>query len=749
MVFIIFLVISQGLFFKRTGINVFHPMLYQYVYKDTVNVITVDGFIFKFVWNYNGGRTNYRLVDSLYTGLTDLNFAKFDGDDLWLSNSSAGYLLKTSNPVKIIDAQIIDVGKISDMTLILTKNHTWSFKENSRFKRLDLTGTYFAPINDTIGLIVGNGRVWLTNGANYSLIYSNSKFRVRKWYKDLQNNAPFIKTKVWEKGRKGILLYFGSPEGEKISRILYLTYSGQRFDTLDYPGYLTQVEYSKGRFWVFLTYKNKTLLRVIDEKTLEVVDSFRYLPFPTEVLKLNDGYWFIFVWGGPTYLFKNVNKSYNYWPWTYRVFSNASLVDFDNDGDKDIVILGTSIWSAPLEKKNWRVVFLENQISEYKDKAFIYYENAKKHSNIFKCNKGLLEIDLALEILNVLEPDSLHSLFEWRDKILRNLKLRNRLIKISRILFKLFLTIIIPVGIVLIFYLRYREEKEKTKTVPSSSTIVLLLSLDIFHKYPSKWHPIVENPRIIREKFEEILKDVSENLQILNTVKSEFIDAPREWRKFFNDLFMTLFRIKIILKICRRIRIFQNVCYKVLQGNVRKIGRLRDKFKDLSQSAKVDIISGALLPAVEKIQKEISHTPIKISTDIKTELPYFYYPDEIAKLKSAFYNILSNAVEAFDNFVPQSDPEIKIKVRSTVSELTIEIVDNGKGIPKEIMPQIFEDGFSYGKSGKDQRGTGLFFARNVIEKYGSIEIHSEVGKGTKVIIKLIFGKREGHHDIYT
>jgi signal transduction histidine kinase len=66
----------------------------------------------------------------------------------------------------------------------------------------------------------------------------------------------------------------------------------------------------------------------------------------------------------------------------------------------------------------------------------------------------------------------------------------------------------------------------------------------------------------------------------------------------------------------------------------------------------------------------------------------------------------------------------------------IEFVDTGVGIPGEHLPRIFDPFYT---TKDDGRGTGLGLAicrRAVEEHHGTIEVLSEVGRGTTVRILL-------------
>jgi signal transduction histidine kinase len=71
------------------------------------------------------------------------------------------------------------------------------------------------------------------------------------------------------------------------------------------------------------------------------------------------------------------------------------------------------------------------------------------------------------------------------------------------------------------------------------------------------------------------------------------------------------------------------------------------------------------------------------------------------------------------------------------NQVQISIQDNGKGMTPEVKAKIFDHLFTTKGVGKGT-GLGLAIAKQiVVEKHGgSLEVHSEVGKGTTFIISL-------------
>jgi len=97
----------------------------------------------------------------------------------------------------------------------------------------------------------------------------------------------------------------------------------------------------------------------------------------------------------------------------------------------------------------------------------------------------------------------------------------------------------------------------------------------------------------------------------------------------------------------------------------------------------------------------------------------------------AFENILLNSAEACSD---REFGEIKITVREKTRYVKVTISDNGIGIPKENVNQIFNPFFS-DKQKSRSWGMGLYHVSQVIKTHsGRIKYESEWGVGTDVVI---------------
>ena len=121
---------------------------------------------------------------------------------------------------------------------------------------------------------------------------------------------------------------------------------------------------------------------------------------------------------------------------------------------------------------------------------------------------------------------------------------------------------------------------------------------------------------------------------------------------------------------------------------------------------------------------------VKVEISLDKNLPQIM-ADE-SKIKQVLTNILLNALDAMPN---GGILKIYSQQFSDSKFVEIEIEDSGIGIPEENLDRIFDPFFTTKKS--KGTGLGLSISYGIIQQHnGSIEVNSEVNKGTKVKIKL-------------
>jgi signal transduction histidine kinase len=98
-------------------------------------------------------------------------------------------------------------------------------------------------------------------------------------------------------------------------------------------------------------------------------------------------------------------------------------------------------------------------------------------------------------------------------------------------------------------------------------------------------------------------------------------------------------------------------------------------------------------------------------------------------LKQCLINLVKNAMEAMDG-----GGVLTARTGMDDSSVFLEIRDTGKGIPPDLMDQVFSPFFSTKDKGS---GLGLAMVRKAVDDIGGrVELHSRVGEGTRVTLFL-------------
>lgn len=104
-------------------------------------------------------------------------------------------------------------------------------------------------------------------------------------------------------------------------------------------------------------------------------------------------------------------------------------------------------------------------------------------------------------------------------------------------------------------------------------------------------------------------------------------------------------------------------------------------------------------------------------------------------------NLVINAIEAFEfsskNSESTNGKQISINFHEAADLFILKVKDNASGIPEKIAKDIFKP-FYTTKEQKGNTGIGLSMCRDIVETdfMGTIDVKSELGKGTEFIISL-------------
>jgi signal transduction histidine kinase len=129
----------------------------------------------------------------------------------------------------------------------------------------------------------------------------------------------------------------------------------------------------------------------------------------------------------------------------------------------------------------------------------------------------------------------------------------------------------------------------------------------------------------------------------------------------------------------------------------------------------------------EQILSKVEGYGFQVAREIDCKDTIRVDPHRIMRLLT---NIIRNAWESMER-----NGTLTIRIHRQDDHVIIEIEDTGCGIPADILAQVFEPFVTHGKA--KGTGLGMAIAKSVVEAHeGTIEIESEVDKGTRCTISL-------------
>jgi len=153
-----------------------------------------------------------------------------------------------------------------------------------------------------------------------------------------------------------------------------------------------------------------------------------------------------------------------------------------------------------------------------------------------------------------------------------------------------------------------------------------------------------------------------------------------------------------------------------------------------TKSEKVEFDLGDLVKSCqENLQIEIDRKNQKVECFVTANVPSIYADKD--GIQRVILNILSNSIK-----YTEEGGKIKIYVGFVYNDAYVKIIDNGIGIPSKDLERIFERFYRVDKARTRKMGgtgLGLSIAKEILDKNsGRIDIKSEVGKGTEVVITI-------------
>ncbi|MHB9927696.1 ATP-binding protein [Clostridium botulinum] len=250
-----------------------------------------------------------------------------------------------------------------------------------------------------------------------------------------------------------------------------------------------------------------------------------------------------------------------------------------------------------------------------------------------------------------------------------------------------------------------------------------------------------------QKQVEKLQKDVEKNIELLN--------ESREYNKLITDFLANIshelktplnviFTAVQILDLYKKdaesydkkeqyIKVIKQNCYRLM----RLINNLLDTTKLDSGYLKLNLVNCNIVNLVEEITlsvvyyAESKNINIIFDTDVEEKI-MAVDPDKIERI---VLNLLYNAIK-----FTGSGGNIYVTVKDFEDNIIISVKDTGIGIPENKIENIFDRFVQVDKTlrrNKEGSGIGLYLVKSFVNMHeGTIDIQSEIGKGSEFIINI-------------
>ncbi len=208
------------------------------------------------------------------------------------------------------------------------------------------------------------------------------------------------------------------------------------------------------------------------------------------------------------------------------------------------------------------------------------------------------------------------------------------------------------------------------------------------------------------------LKKANEKLKKLDEMKDEFIGIAS------HELKSPLQPILGFAELAKSGDIDQKEAWDGVTELANKLQDLANAVLDVSKIESNRLkLQIEKIPINDSIMETINELKIKLKIGVKIHESLDENADiEVDKIRfgQVIRNLLDNAIK----FTPIGTIIVNTKVIQDENKVIVTISDSGLGIPKEILPNIFEKFVTKGKSNQSGTGLGLFLCKGIIEAHG-------------------------------
>jgi PAS domain S-box-containing protein len=170
-----------------------------------------------------------------------------------------------------------------------------------------------------------------------------------------------------------------------------------------------------------------------------------------------------------------------------------------------------------------------------------------------------------------------------------------------------------------------------------------------------------------------------------------------------------------------------------MEDGLRRVQKIVRQLLEFSQQHEPELSPTSLNEVIERVLVLTNHAftahQIRLDQDLYAALPVLMLDRHM--FEQVLMNLILNAVQAI-----RGGGVITIRTKQSGDRCAIEIEDTGCGIPSSVLPRIFDPFFTTKGTGEGT-GLGLSVSLGIVERHGgTIQVDSEVGKGSMFTVWL-------------
>jgi signal transduction histidine kinase len=130
------------------------------------------------------------------------------------------------------------------------------------------------------------------------------------------------------------------------------------------------------------------------------------------------------------------------------------------------------------------------------------------------------------------------------------------------------------------------------------------------------------------------------------------------------------------------------------------------------------------------VREDLAVKKVKLVTDLVGGDPIGQI--DAGQIRQCLINLVRNATEAVAS--KGGGGTVTLRTRTTGSRIEISVIDDGIGVPPEVLPRLFDPFFSTKEGGN---GLGLALTQQIVRDHGGdLRVDSTVGRGTTFTVSV-------------